>query len=133
MLLTHVLAHLIIFLAYLAAVFRVPPSFRALMKLRLITMVSGAGFFLFCGLTHFGLALGKSDLLFFEITDHLQAVSIVTFLLTLSIDLQNALTRLRLAFQTIRHAYGKDGERMIATVTAALQGTDSYDRHSRRH
>lgn len=126
---SHIIAHSVIFIAYLVAVFRVPPSFAALIQLRLPTIVAGAGFFLFCGLTHLGLSLNKEDALLFYITDHLQAVSIVAFLVLLSQDISRALSRLRLAFKVIRQAYGADGEKMIATVTAALQGRGRYGKH----
>jgi hypothetical protein len=119
--LTHNFAHLVIFLASLIGAFEVSRSFNALIRLQWKTRISAKVFFITCGLTHLGLALGVGDSTFFVITDHLQAVGLVSFLLLLSYDLTGALRLLRLVFKAVQSEYGADGDRMIATVIAALR------------
>jgi hypothetical protein len=118
---SHVFAHIIIFLAYLGATIYVPGVMRSLFYVRPLTLIAGGGFFLFCGLTHLALALDKQDALLFEITDHLQAVAIVAFLILIAIDLTTALRRLRQAFKLIHDEQGEGGDRAISLVTMALQ------------
>ncbi len=111
---THLLAHVIIFVGYLLAIAKVVPVFSALIKLSLVTRVSGAGFFLFCGMTHAGLALGEADSAIVAATDHLQAASIIAFIIALSRDLAAANRRLTACFEEI-------GSGSALAVAAALQ------------
>lgn len=115
-------AQIVIFIACMVAFLRVPQSFHALIFLRKITLWSGAIFFLSDGILNLGLALGREDGFVVTLAEIVQAVSIVMFLIWLSKDLLRALRRLRSAFQAIENEYDKDGDRMIATVTIALQG-----------
>lgn len=117
----HIIAHTLIFIACLAAALEVSRSFVALISLRWRTRIAAKTFFVTCGLTHLGLALDKQDALFFTITDFIQAIGLILFLVLLAQDVFRALRRLRLAFQAIEAAYGEDGDGMIATVTLALQ------------
>jgi hypothetical protein len=111
---THLLAHVIIFMGYLLAIAQVVPVFSALIRLSLVTRISGAGFFLFCGVTHAGLALDRADSAIVATTDHLQAVSIIVFILFLSRDLASANRRLTACFEQI-------GSGSAVAVAAALQ------------
>ena len=117
-----VLAYMILSICSLAAAFQIGPSFRSLIRLRPITLMSGAGFFLFGAVVGLGFSLGNETGPIYQTAIYFQAISMVTFLICLHTDLHRALRRLRAAFQAIRIAYGKDGERAIATVIAALQG-----------
>ncbi|MDB5280851.1 MAG: hypothetical protein JWR61_5806 [Ferruginibacter sp.] len=119
--LTHNIEHLVIFLASLIGAFEVPRSFNALIRLQWKTRISAKVFFVTCGLTHLGLALNLEHSPFFTITDHMQAVSLVVFLVLLSYDLTRALRMIRLAFKAVQSEHGADGDRMIATVTTALR------------
>jgi hypothetical protein len=120
---THLAAHLIIFVGYIAAVARVPGSFRALIELRARTITAAGGFFLFCGLTHLSLATHTQNAAWVTATDHLQAASIITFLIFLTTDLQQALARLENAFRELRHDLGDDtADRVAARIAAALRG-----------
>lgn len=120
---SHVIAHAVIFIAYLAAVLRVAPVFSRLLRLRAITIVAGGGFFLFCGLTHLSLAIGRESALFFVLTDHLQATSIVCFLIFLTLDVRRAVRRLTQAFVAIEVEYGTDiAARLRETIDEALRG-----------
>ena len=111
---THLVAHLVIFVGYLLAIAQVVPVFSALIKLSLTTRIAGAGFFLFCGMTHAGLALGEVDSPVVAATDHLQAASIIVFIIALSRDLASANRRLSACFEEI-------GSRSAVAVAAALQ------------
>jgi hypothetical protein len=111
---THLLAHLGIFVGYLLAIALVVPVFSALIKLSLLTRISGAGFFLFCGVTHAGLALDDPGSPLISVTDHLQAVAIITFIVSLTRDLAAANRRLNRAFDVI-------GAESAVAVAAALQ------------
>jgi len=111
---THLVAHLVIFVGYLLAIAQGVPVFSALIKLSLTTRIAGAGFFLFCGITHGGLALDAADSAIVETTDHLQAVAIIVFIIALSRDLASANRRLRACFDEI-------GSGPALTVAAALQ------------
>src|SRR3712207_470562 len=111
---THLVAHLVIFVGYLLAIAQVVPVFSALIKLSLTTRIAGAGFFLFCGITHAGLALDAPDSGIVAATDHLQAVAIIAFIASLSRDLAGANKRLNTAFESI-------GSDSAVTVAAALQ------------
>lgn len=117
----HVAVHFILFVAYASAVFYVPSAFKALISLHRMTFVFGAGAFLCGAMTYLGLAVGREDALFFTITDFLQAVSIVGFLIYLAWDLQAALRNLKLAFKAISVEYGAEGDHIIALVTQALR------------
>lgn len=117
----HAVVHFILFVAYLAAVFYVPSAFRALIRLNLSTILFGASFLFFSGLTYLALATGHEDSTLFVVSDYLQVVSIVGFLFCLAHDLQTALRNLRLAFRAIQAEFGADGNRMIALVTQALR------------
>lgn len=119
---THLAANAVIAVAYIVAVMRVPDAFRSLIKLRPATLVSGAGFFLFCGMTHAALAANAEDALWVTVTDHLQAVAIVCFLLFLSRDLLVATRNLAGAYRAIAREYGPEVARKVgATIDAALQ------------
>jgi hypothetical protein len=117
----HIVAHTIIFIACLVGALEVSRSFVALIHLRWRTRIAAKVFFITCGLTHLGLALEKNDALLFTLSDYLQALSLVAFLVLLVQDLFIALRRLQMAFRAIHSKYGKDGDRMIATITLALQ------------
>jgi hypothetical protein len=116
-----IIAHTIIFAACLVGALEVSRSFVALIHLRWRTRISAKVFFVTCGLTHLGLALNESGTLFFALTDYLQALGLVAFLALLVQDLFTALRRLQAAFRAIHSEHGKDGDRMIATITLALQ------------
>lgn len=117
----HIVAHTIIFVACLVGALEVSRSFLAVFHLRWRTRIAAKTFFITCGLTHLGLALGKGGSLFFTISDSLQAVALVAFLTLLAQDLFTALRRLQMAFRAIHSKYGSDGDKMIATVALALQ------------
>ena len=117
----HIVAHTVIFVACLVGALEVSRSFLAIIHLRWITRISAKVFFVTCGLTHLGLALDKSDALLFTLTDYLQAIGLVAFLVFLVQDLFLALRRVQMAFRAIHSKYGQDGDRMIATITLALQ------------
>ena len=116
--LTHLVAHLIIFVGYLLAITQVVPVFSALIKLSLLTRVSGAGFFLFCGVTHAGLALDQAKSPVVAATDHLQAVAIIAFIIALTRDLAAANRRLDACFEQI-------GSGPAVAVAGALQDVRS--------
>lgn len=119
---THSLAHVVIFLSYIAAMVVVPVSFKRLMYLSPWTQVFGGGFFLFCGITHFGIFIDKSQSLFFAITDHFQAGCIVGFLVFLSSDLARAQRRLTRAMVVIRyHLDDKTADQVQSTIVKALR------------
>lgn len=113
--------HLILLAVYTAAVFRVPQSFRALIHLHKITLFSGLLFFILCGGIQLGIILNKNGAVFLA-SEYIQAASLIVFIIWLAKDVARALKRLRLAFQAIQNVYGDDGDRMIATITTALQG-----------
>lgn len=117
----YITAHFIIFVAALVGALEISRAYLALIHLHWQTRASAKIFFVGCALVHLGLALGKSDALFFQIVSGIQAVSIVAFLILLAWDLNAALRNLRRAFQLIQDEYGADGDRMIATVTTALR------------
>lgn len=122
---SHLIAHCVIFVGYVVAMMQVPPSFRALIKLRPITLITGAGFFVFCGLTHIALALDKSDADWVAVTDHAQAACIITFLWCLSQDLRSALIRLRRAYKRLFDEFGPEvGSRMVKVIKESLGGSD---------
>lgn len=118
---TQVAVQFIIFIAALIAAVEVSRGYLALIKLRMQTRVSAKAFFICCALTHLGLALHKSDDLFFQIVGYLQAVSIVAFLIYLATDLRAALSNLRQAFKVIQLEHGETGDRIIAAIIAALR------------
>lgn len=120
------LIHVVLFLACWLAAFRVVPSFQALINLHPLTSLSGTAFFVLAGIENLGLAVHEHHVWLFILSSYLQAVSIVVFLVMLTLDLRQALKRLRMAFMAIRHHYKKDGDRVIATVTTALQGKNGY-------
>lgn len=117
----HIFAHLVIFTCGLVAAFEVSRSFNALIKMRWRTRIAAKLFFIGVALTHLAIAVEREDSLFFILTDVVQAVSLVTFLILLYLDLMAALRNLRLAFKAIQLEYDGDGDRMIATVTTALR------------
>src|SRR3954452_19435002 len=112
----HIVAHTIIFLACLAGAIEVSRSFVALIHLRWRTRIAAKTFFVACGIANLGLAL-ESDGVLWTITDWIQAVALVAFLILLAQDLFRALRRVQLAFKAIHAKYGDDGDTMIATVT----------------
>lgn len=116
--------HLVIGIACLVAGFRVVPSFQALIRLHPFTVITGVSFFVLTGVGQFGLASHHSGEWLFALVSYLQAISIVGFLISLARDVQKALRRLRFAFMAIRNHYQSDGERVIATITTALQGQE---------
>lgn len=118
--------HFVIGIACLIAAFRIVPSFQALIRLHPLTVISGTGFFILTGITQLGLAVHDSHTWVFAVAAYLQAICISTFLVVLYRDVALALKRLRLAFMAIRHHYQKDGDRVIAAITTALQGADGY-------
>jgi hypothetical protein len=117
----HIVAHTIIFIACLIGALEISRSFVALIHLQWKTRITAKVFFVTCGLTHVGMALDKSNAVFFTLSDYLQAIALVGFLALLVRDLLRALRRVQMAFQAIHSKYGKDGDRMIATITLALQ------------
>lgn len=119
---THVLSHLGIFAAYMAAMGAVPSSFKRLMAIRPITMISGAGFFLLCGMTHLSIVLDLQNNTVFVISDDLQVLAIWSFLVLLAGDLSRASRRLTQAFLAIRTTYGEDvGDTLTDTIQSALK------------
>lgn len=113
---SHLLAHIAIFIGYLLAIALVVPVFSALIRLSPMTRITGAGFFLFCGVTHAGLAIGDPGSPIVSVTDHLQAVAIIAFIVSLTRDLAAANHRLDKAFELI-------GADSAVAVAAALQDT----------
>lgn len=119
--------HIVLLFACGAAALRVVPSIQSIMYLNPVSRVGGTVFFLLAGVSEIGLIVHGSQW-FFLLAAYFEAVALIAFLIGLARDLQVALSRLRLAFMTVRHHYGKDGDRIIATVTTALQGGGDNDR-----
>lgn len=119
---SHIAAHVVITLAYLAALARVPGAFRRLMYLRPATLGSGAAFFGLCAMTHLANALAVPYADVVHASDAAQAVAIVAFLMLLAGDLASAVRRLAGAFRAIARRHGPDvAADVAATITAALQ------------
>ncbi|HXQ32421.1 MAG TPA: hypothetical protein VN843_00230, partial [Anaerolineales bacterium] len=96
-----------------------------LMYIRIQTVLFGAGFFLFCGATHIGLALEESEATWVTITDHLQAVCIIGFIGYLLLDLQRASLRMSAAYQAIAMRYDRNTALTVEkTINKALHGDD---------
>lgn len=130
---SHVVVHLLIALAYIVAVLNVPGSFASLIRIRRRTLIAGAGFFLFCGVTHFFLAVYESNVrAFVTVTDHLQAPSIIFFLIWLAQDVRNAVFRFRAGLDTIAKRYGTTIAREVRLILSdALAGVRTSD-HAER-
>lgn len=126
---THIIVHGIIALAYVVAVINVPAAFASLIKIRKRTLWAGAGFFLFCGVTHFFLGVYGSNVRgFVTVTDHLQAPAIVLFLVFLAQDLHSALARFRVAIVVIEERFGKIiATEVRAIIAGALTGENASD------
>jgi hypothetical protein len=123
---THTVAHLAILGGYLLAMVLVPRVLAALIYVRPETKIAGAGFFLFCGVTHVGITLHAINSWPIVITDHLQAVAIWVFVIFLAQDLRGALGR-------VERAFGELGAEDAIKVAGALQATYSIRRWDRKN
>jgi hypothetical protein len=94
---THIAAHSLIALGYVYFALVVPNTLSDVIKISPITSATGGGFFITCGLTHFGLAVHRSYTAFFTVADHLQAVFVIAFAVFLIRDLRQAAALLRRA------------------------------------
>lgn len=130
---THFIAHFGIAIGYGVAMTRNNSVINQLMRLSPWTKIAGAGFFLFCGVTHIGLATGTSTSPVVTATDHLQLLSIWVFLIGLLLDSRRVVLRLSNSFNAIREEFdglavvpGKRGRDMIAAGEAdELQVADT--------
>lgn len=120
---THIAVHGLIFCGYVMAMILVPRVLGNLMRISPATSIAGAGFFVFCGITHIALALGQSDGWFVTLTDHLQAGCILVFVICMTMDFTRVAARLHAAYIAIGVKYGEEQSReIIATMRAALEG-----------
>jgi hypothetical protein len=118
---THLVAHVLSFFGYVAAMVVVPRTLSSLIDVRAVTTISGSGFFITCGLTHLGLALEKPGAWWVSVNDHLQAGFILVFVASLMLDLIRAQARLTAAFAAIGVKYGRGcAEEVQATIEHAL-------------
>jgi hypothetical protein len=116
-------AHFVICIACLLGALEISRSYLALFKLRWRTRIAAKLFFVCVAVANLGFIIDKEGASFFQGVYVVEAIALSSFLVLLFIDLRKALKRLRLAFTAIQSHYGKDGQRMIATVVTALQGS----------
>ena len=76
--------HILLSLVIMAGYMTVPFTVLRRIPLPRITQVSGLCFFATCAITHVGLAVGVHDSPWFVLNDLIQAVSVITFIVTLS-------------------------------------------------
>jgi len=119
---SHLLSHLLIFCGYATAMVLVPRAFSQLMRLGRDTQVGAGGFFITCGITHIGNALGMPYAWWVEVNDHLQAVFIAVFIFGLLRDLRRVVTNLAKAFVAIEMRYGTETRDVVHdTIREALE------------
>lgn len=87
-------AHLAIALAYLLAALRVAPTIARLMKIRGVTTISGAAFFICSSVSNLSVGLDIEDTWPIAINDNIKAVAIWVFILAFAYDVKCSVTRL---------------------------------------
>lgn len=118
---THIIAHLTIFLGYIGFAVLVPGIISRIIHVRTLTKLSGGGFFLTCGITHIGLALDRQDTPLISVTDHLQAGFVLAFGLMIALDFRDAYERLQKARLVAAARSGEVGEEVFDLFRSALR------------